>query len=471
MASPACPICGASIDKTTRRCDEGHDITSEHLLGVASTIGNSAHEVTSREVPMGEGQADSLIGKKFGKYAVAELIGRGGMGAVYKAQHEELGHFAAIKVIGARLSGAQDVITRLFREARAAAQIGHANIVQVHDFGRDPEVGGYIVMEYLQGSPLEDVLAAERRFSESRVRAIALEVCDALAAAHAKGIIHRDLKPANVFLQKTARGELAKVMDFGIAKVAESLGESATQPGTVLGTPRYMSPEQWCSEPVDARSDIYSLGVMLYRMTTGALPHPKATSLPQLARVVTQKIEPRPRAVHPGISEGIEKIILKCCEPDPAARFATMSEVAEALRALPSDDRAGGSLRGRLAKRPRNIGRTVAIAMVTFAFGGAVAVFGKGSMEGTRTASPNAPSAVRVESTEKPAAPAQSSADDVVAKNAAPAASSSPALPPPSVDAGAVPVSKRPSVSTTSTPPKAAPVTSGKKPHDLLFGD
>lgn len=487
MPWPPCPQCGAPVDPNTRRCDEGHEVTSEHLIGVASTIDNAAHEVDRRSGrPEGaavaadaDSESDSLIGKKFGKYALVGVIGRGGMGAVYRARHEELGHFAAIKIIERRLVGSQDVITRLFREARAAAQIGHVNIVQIFDFGRDPEIGGYIVMELLQGSSLEEVLAKERRLDEARIRVIALEVCEALAAAHAKGIVHRDLKPANVFLQKTARGELAKVMDFGIAKVAESLGESATQPGTILGTPRYMSPEQWCSEPVDARSDVYSLGVMLYRMATGALPNPNATSLPQLARVVTQKIQPAPRAVNPHMSEALEKIIYKCCEPEREQRYASMEDIAQALRALSITETR--SLLQRPSKARRNVVLGVAAAGL---LAGAI-------MLGTRSSGekkPDGASAPRVDPTAPTAQSTTATTASVVttaattatAVSAVSPATTATATTPPSattaaaIDAGsalgALPVApvsppKRP-------PPPPATSGSGKKPGgDLLFGD
>ncbi len=479
MAAVACPQCGGLVDRSTGRCVEGHEITSEHLIAVASTIDNAAHEVGRRSAAIESGErtdeADALIGRTFGKYVVLGLIGRGGMGAVYKVRHEELGHFAAIKVLEGRLVGSQDIIARLFREARAAAQIGHVNIVQVHDFGRDPDVGGYIVMEFLRGSSLEEVLTAERRLDEPRVRAIGLEICDALAAAHAKGIVHRDLKPANVFLQTTRRGELVKVMDFGIAKVAESLGESATQPGTILGTPRYMSPEQWCSEPVDARSDIYSFGVMLYRMTTGALPHPKATSLPQLARVVTERIQPKPREVTSSVSEAMEAIIFKCCEPNPDDRYASMEEVAQALRPLtvdaPRSARSGapslplGQTRGPVAYA---IGAAVALAIGIVVVGTKI-VRGGGEPSVTAGISETTighppppvpiPPAALVDlapSATAPSAPANGIADAGASAVASVAPGSK----------GAAPRA----LATASAPKTASPPASGKKVDDVLFG-
>lgn len=481
MSWPPCPRCGAPVDASTRRCEEGHEVTSEHLIGVASTIDNAAHEVDRRErssdAPSLRSRVDdandSLIGKKFGKYALVAVIGRGGMGAVYKARHEELGHFAAIKVIERRLVGSQEIISRLFREAKAAAQIGHTNIVQVFDFGRDPEIGGYIVMELLQGASLEDVLAKERRLDESRLRVIALEICEALAAAHAKGIVHRDLKPANVFLQKTARGELAKVMDFGIAKVAESLGESATQPGTILGTPRYMSPEQWCSEPVDARSDVFSLGVMLYRMATGALPHPNATSLPQLARVVTQKLQPLPRAVNPAVSPELEAIILKCCEPDKEKRYSSMEEIAQALRALSLSEGAS-VLRASTSAATRS--RWLTVGAVVVAVGALGLLAARFSATGGNTtnvnanANANANAGPRVDPlppASTPSTPASSA--PAVASEPAPSASAS-ATPlattthaKPARDGGAIVVTPR-------KPANPSP-SSSQKNGDLLFGN
>ncbi len=495
MAWPPCPRCGAPVDPSTRRCEEGHDVTSEHLIGVASTIDNAAHEVEQRPSRSRESlEMDSLTGKKFGKYGIVGVLGRGGMGAVYRAKHEELGHHAAIKVIDRRLVGAQDVIDRLFREAKAAAQIGHVNIVQVFDFGRDKDVGGYIVMELLQGAPLEQILGKEHKLEEPRIRTIALEICDALAAAHAKGIVHRDLKPANVFLQKTASGELVKVMDFGIAKVAESLGESATQPGTILGTPRYMSPEQWCSEPVDARSDIYSLGVMLYRMATGALPNPNASSLPQLARVVTQKIQPAPRAVNPDISTQLEKIIFKCCEPTKEDRYESMEEVAEALRELVAPS---GTLRANAVSSEKNNNLRIAAIVVAILLVGFVG-FRVASTSSTEpkqdpvlantAASVTAPPAPSPSETTEP--PAGTTSAAASAPSAAPSAATSAQTS--ATPASATTVAAKTTLPTTPAPWRAGegtkpapasnardaaapaskpPATSSTKPRDLLFGE
>ncbi len=471
MASPSCPHCGSLIDRSTGRCAQGHEVTSEQLIGVASTIDNGAHEVGRRSeavLAASDDEPDPLVGKRFGKYVLDSVIGRGGMGAVYKARHEELGHFAAIKVIERRLVGAQDILTRLFREARAAAQIGHANIVQVHDFGRDPEIGGYIVMEFLRGASLEDVLGEERSLDEGRTRGIALEICDALTAAHDKGIVHRDLKPANVFLQDTARGELAKVMDFGIAKVAESLGESATQPGTILGTPRYMSPEQWCSEPVDARSDIYSLGVMLYRMTTGALPNPKATTLPQLARVVTEKIQPKPREVNPLVSEAMESIILRCCEPQREARYASMLEVAADLRALPVGD-VRRTARPRVQPKPPSRVVPAAAALAVLAVVGAGFALRRGA-PAPATAAPVTAEAPVVTSPASPASSASAREAPVAVASASATAAATAAITP-VTDAGAPSVRAAAPPATRPAVPARPTADAGAKARDELFGD
>ena len=452
MSWPECTRCGSGVDPSTRTCARcGVEITSEAIIGVASTIGNGAHEVAGRE----KSDETSLAGKQLGKYTIVDLVGRGGMGAVYRAKHEELGHFAAIKILDQRLVNTPDVISRLFREARAAAQIGHVNIVQVFDFGRDPDIGGYIVMELVQGLSLEDGLALEKRFEETRIKSVALEICAALGSAHEKGIVHRDLKPANVLLQKTASGELVKVMDFGIAKVTETLGEnvtaSATQPGAVLGTPRYMSPEQWSSEPVDARTDIYSLGVMLYRMATGSLPHPKALTIPQLARAVTQRVEPAPRTIRPELGEGLEALILKCCEPERKDRYASMAEVSAALRALESPNAI--TSRRVAAKRPKRLPFALAAGALLLAGGAYAALRPRGGHEAPPAAIAAATtSVVTSERTAEPAAASLPTATEIVDA----------AVPMPMPMPKASATVRRPTLSAPSPPPP-------KK--DLLFGN
>lgn len=420
------------------------------MLGVMSTFDLAAHELQPRE-------PDALAGKKLGRFVIVDLLGRGGMGAVYRARHEELGHFAAIKVLDRTLVGSRDLIAPLFREARAAAQIGHVNIVQVFDFGRDPDVGGYIVMELLHGgTTLDRVLETERRLDERRIRAIALEICDALSAAHTKGIIHRDLKPSNVFLQKTASGELVKLMDFGIAKVAESLVDHATRSGTILGTPRYMSPEQWCGEPVDARSDVYSFGIMLYQMATGSFPFPNASTFPQLSVAVMQKPSPTPREVRPDLSEALEAVILRCCEPAKADRYASIADVAAALRALTT------ASAPRAATRPSASGRKAAAIAALVALAGTGGLFAWRARDRAAPVSavPPAPSSA----SPPPSAPVEV-APVAVALASTPAAPAS-AHPPAARPVRAAPAAVRDAGAATATRRAPAPPSTG---DDLLF--
>ena len=211
-----------------------------------------------------------------GQYRVTGMIGRGGMGAVYAAEHSLLGRQAAIKVLLPDLSQKQDVVQRFFNEARAATAIRHPGIIEIYDFGWTPDGAAFIVMERLDGETLG------RRASRVRLRwqavlSIARQIAGALAAAHAKGIVHRDLKPDNVFLvpdPEVPGGERIKLLDFGIAKLAvdSTSSSNVTKTGAVMGTPTYMAPEQCRGVAVDHRADLYALGCVIYELCSGRPP-------------------------------------------------------------------------------------------------------------------------------------------------------------------------------------------------------
>ncbi len=212
-----------------------------------------------------------------GRYKVVELIGEGGMGKVYLAEHVDIGKRVALKVLHPSYSHMPDLVERFRREARAASKIGHPNIVDVTDSGTTADGSAYFVMEYLEGVELGSVIEREGALDLSRALRIAAQICRALAAAHAAGIIHRDLKPENVYLTiRDGNADFVKVLDFGIAKTTEA--EEArerrlTSPGMAMGTPEYMAPEQAAGRPADARCDVYALGAILYEMLTGVPPY------------------------------------------------------------------------------------------------------------------------------------------------------------------------------------------------------
>src|SRR5437867_8639381 len=224
-----------------------------------------------------ETTGDSLIGETLaGKYRVDERLSVGGMGTVYRGTHVLMDKTVAIKVLRPSLAADEKIVARFSREARAASRISHPNALSVTDFGEDENGIVFLVMEYLSGRTLKQVIRDEGPMSLGRTVAILRQVGDALQVAHSQNVVHRDLKSDNIMLLSTAGGDHAKVLDFGIAKINEPEGEfdgGLTAPNLVIGTPQYMSPEQ-CSQDVeiDARSDIYSFGVILYEMLVGHVP-------------------------------------------------------------------------------------------------------------------------------------------------------------------------------------------------------
>jgi serine/threonine-protein kinase len=256
------------------------------------------------------------------------MLGAGGMGRVYVAVQPQIGARVAIKVLKKESAADPDVVERFFNEARAVNMIKHEAIVDVIDLGRLPDGAPYIVMEYLDGASLGAIVRREKRLPLGTLSRIVGEVLAALEAAHAKSIIHRDLKPDNVFVSPSGR---VTVLDFGIAKLtagADSL--RSTQTGSLLGTPAYMSPEQARSQPLDARADLYSVGVMLYEASTGTLPFVAQNLFDLLQMHVTKPPRP-PRELEPEIPEAFEAVILRALAKDPADRFASAAEMRTAL--------------------------------------------------------------------------------------------------------------------------------------------
>lgn len=223
--------------------------------------------------------SDPLIGQEIadGQFRVLERIGAGGMGAVYKAEQPSMNRFVAVKVLHQKYLERKDVVSRFRREARAMSQLTHPNTARVTEYGQLPDESLYFVMEYLQGRNLAQHVRAEGPMEEGRAINVMIQVCGALEEAHRAGIIHRDLKPENIFL--TNQGgidDFPKVLDFGLAKVTEKqMGPNSlmlTKEGMVFGTPEFMSPEQAQGESLDARTDIYSLALIMYELVTGKLP-------------------------------------------------------------------------------------------------------------------------------------------------------------------------------------------------------
>lgn len=279
-----------------------------------------------------------LTGKTLGRYRILERIGRGGMAEVYKGYQPSLDRYVAVKVLHAFLLEEADGRDRFRREARAVAALRHPNIIQVFDFDDEGDVY-FMVMEFIQGPNLKTVLqehaAGGTRLSLARIEEIVTAIGGALAYAHHQGMIHRDVKPHNIMF--TAEGQ-PLLTDFGIAKIVS--GSNVSTSGALSGTPAYMSPEQGRAEPLDQRTDIYSLGVVLYEMATGRVPFDADTPFAVVIKHINDPL-PLPRTVDSGIPESLERVILKVMAKDPAERFQTAEEMVTATREVIAG--AGGS--------------------------------------------------------------------------------------------------------------------------------
>jgi serine/threonine-protein kinase len=278
----------------------------------------------------------SLIGKSIGNYQIKAKLGEGGMGAVYLGEHPLIGKRVAVKVLLEELAAKEDIVARFFNEAKAVNDIGHANIVDIVDFGKVKNDFGqdivYFIMEFLDG---ESLAARLRRtgLTFKETMHVMLQCCSALSASHAKGIVHRDLKPENIYLCPRGNDKnFTKLLDFGIAKLTGDSSQShKTRTGLVIGTPTYMSPEQCEGKGlIDHRSDIYSLGIVMYELLTGRVPFPGDGFGEILVAHLTRTPDP-PSAVNPDVSPQLEAIVMHAIEKDRNRRFQSMDEFTAAL--------------------------------------------------------------------------------------------------------------------------------------------
>lgn len=270
-----------------------------------------------------------------GKYELMAEIGRGHLGVVYKAKQDSEQDFVAIKVL---VKGTERDVQRFQREVRAASKLDHPNIVQVYDLGSTTDGTPYIVMELIDGTTLRRTIRSQGMLPVDRCVNIFRQICDALAHLHSNGIVHRDLKPANVMLiQRGVSEEIVKLVDFGLALPIDpeaARAEKVTLDGYVTGTPAYMSPEQCLAAHVDSRSDIYSLGCVMFRALTGLAPIAGDTPRDTMTKQVKTPPTPFARAANAtNIPPELQKIILKCLEKKPEDRYQSVTELQADLAA------------------------------------------------------------------------------------------------------------------------------------------
>jgi len=276
------------------------------------------------------------------RYRLGQMLGQGGMAAVYLAEDIKLGKAVAVKVLNPEYAVQPKVVQRFIQEARSITRVRHPNVIDVTDYGVTPDRSVFLVMELLHGEDLSATLAREGPLPWSRLAPIVLQICAALAVVHQGGIVHRDIKPSNCFrLRVAGNPDFIKVLDFGIAKVLEgpaAPGAPQSTTGSLLGTPEYMAPELPRGLRPDARVDIYALGVLMYKMLTGTAPFTAEVYMAVLAKHMFDPVEPpRQRAPQRGIPEDVEAVILRALAKERDDRFPSMAALAEAIVATLPD--------------------------------------------------------------------------------------------------------------------------------------
>lgn len=314
---------------------------------------------------------ESLVGTILcGRYGIISLVGRGGIGVVYKARHMLMDRIVAIKMLKRNFASDNTSMLRFQQEAKTASNLTHQNVIGVHDFGISDDGLPYLVMDYLEGTSLADIIREEGAITPERAISLFTQTCAGLHHAHQQGVVHRDVKPSNLMIIQTPHGECVKIVDFGMAKLISFEGQEGlrlTATGDVLGSPLYMSPEQCTGEPLDARSDLYSLGCTMYEALMGQTPLMGNTAMDtmykHLKAIPLGFHEERPDLKIP---PQLEMVVFKALEKDPRRRYQSMLELQQALEKV--DLNQGSSLISVLSRTSRRLRRQIqekqALAMV-----------------------------------------------------------------------------------------------------------
>jgi predicted Ser/Thr protein kinase len=331
--TPLCSRCGSQNEARARYCSA---CGASLWPTIPPTERQPAPVTRSAAIPVAREphRADPLLGLIVAdRYRVLELIGRGGMGVVYRAEHSRIGKILALKLLTGELTRHSDQVGRFKREALMASRLSHPNTVQVFDFG-DADGLAYLAMEYVRGENLGALVDRLGPLGADRTARIVVQICSSLAEAHEKGIVHRDLKPENIMVVKSGTGDdVAKVLDFGLAKLRESSELSeVTLSGAIVGTPYYMAPEQIRGEAVGPAADVYALGALMYSCLTGTVVFDAQTPMGVLTRHLVEEPEPpSARAPAQGLSKNFDRIVLSALAKDPARRFESVTALQQAL--------------------------------------------------------------------------------------------------------------------------------------------
>jgi serine/threonine protein kinase len=332
-----CQNCGTANTETDLFC---HECGIELIVGKQEALPHEAiltpdpFQIPSMSVMLGQSEkSDPLIGKVIdNRYRIESKVGVGGMGAVYRATRLLIGDEVAIKILHSAQNADSTTTERFRREAQSAARLKHPNAVTIYDFGVSSEGLQYLVMDLVEGESLREIIKKRGPLTPTSASEIIRQVCAALDAAQQQGVIHRDIKPDNIIVNSTASGLRVKVLDFGIAKLRDHTASNLTQTGSVMGTPHYMSPEQCLGEELDSRSDIYSLGVVLYEMLCGVVPFKSPTSTAVVIQHVNQP-PPSLRSLNLSIPMAVEAVVLHALEKRREARPQTAGELSRELDA------------------------------------------------------------------------------------------------------------------------------------------